>query len=78
MTPTHPIALLESAHPHIAVRVQALWGMPECGAYLTKLMLPDQTNHIGFEDVVLLALHELQELHNKLFPPPISDVWGDV
>ena len=73
-TPADMIALLEYAHPHIAVRIKALWGLPECGEYLTKLLLPHRVDYVGFDEPTFQSLIALQELHGKLYPTH-HDVW---
>ena len=73
-TPADMIALLEYAHPHIALRIKALWGLPECGEYITKLMLPRRLDREGFDEPTVQSLIALQELHTKLYPQP-HDVW---
>lgn len=76
-TPQDLIAALEYEHPHIALRVKMLWGLPECGDYIRKLLLPRRPDHKGFSEPVARSLMSLQELHGKLFPQA-SDVWGSV
>lgn len=73
-TPADMISLLEYAHPHIAVRIKALWGLRECDEYITKLMLPVRLNREGFDEPTVQSLIGLQELHSKLFPQQ-HDVW---
>jgi hypothetical protein len=73
-TPADMIALLEYAHPHIALRIKTLWGMPECAEYMTKLMLPRRVDRVGFDEPTAQSLVALQELHAKLFPQP-HDIW---
>jgi hypothetical protein len=73
-TPADMIALLEYAHPHIALRIKTLWGLPECGEYVTKLMLPTRLNREGFDEPTVQSLIALQELHAKLYPTH-HDVW---
>ncbi len=68
------MAILEYAHPHIALRVKMLWGMAECGDYLQNLLLPRRADHVGFTEPVAQALMGLQELHMGLFPQP-RDPW---
>ena len=73
-TPADMIALFEYAHPHIALRIKVLWGMPECADYMANLMLPHRLDRIGFDEPTIQSLIALQELHSKLFPQP-HDVW---
>ena len=73
-TPADMIALLEYAHPHIALRIKVLWGLPECMQYISDLMLPHRVERSGFTEPVIQSLIALQELHGKLFPQP-HDVW---
>jgi hypothetical protein len=73
-TPADMISLLEYAHPHIALRIKVLWGMPECAEYITKLMLPRRVDRVGFDEPTVQSLIALQELHTKLFPTH-HDVW---
>jgi hypothetical protein len=74
MTPVEMIPYLEYAHPHIALRIKMMWGLPECGEYITKLMLPVRLNREGFDEPTVQSLIALQELHTKLYPQP-HDVW---
>lgn len=74
-TPVDLIAALEYAHPHIALRVKMLWGTPECGEYIRKLLLPRRLDHAGFSEPVAQSLIALQDLHQRLFPQE-PDVWG--
>ena len=71
-TPADMISLLEYAHPHIAARIQSLWGMPECDAYLRKLLLP--IDYQPFEPHVAEALMGIQQIHMQHFPQA-HDVW---
>ena len=73
-TPVEMIPYLEYAHPHIALRIKMMWGLPECGEYITKLMLPVRLNREGFDEPTIQSLIALQELHSKLYPQP-HDVW---
>jgi len=74
-TPQDLLATLEYAHPHIAVRVEALWGMPECDQYLEHILFSDIPDREGFSSPVAAALMALQELHRKLFPIENRDIW---
>ena len=74
-TPADMIALLEYAHPHIALRIKTLWGLPECADYMGNLMLPhNRIDRMGFDEPSIQSLIALQELHAKLYPQP-HDVW---
>ncbi len=68
------IGHLEFAHPHIALRIKMLWGMPECAQFITKLLLPSRFDREGFDEPTVQALIALQELHAKLYPTH-HDVW---
>jgi hypothetical protein len=68
------IALLEYAHPHIALRIKTLWGMPECGEYISDLLLSRRVDREGFDEPTVQSLIALQELHTKLFPQK-HDIW---
>ena len=74
MTPVEKIPYLEYAHPHIAVRIKMMWGLPECDQYINKLLLPIRVGREGFDEPSIQSLIALQELHSKLYPQP-HDVW---
>ena len=73
-TPVEMIPFLEYAHPHIALKIKMMWGLPECDQYITKLLLPTRIDREGFDEPTLRVLVAMQELHGKLYPEP-HDVW---
>ena len=73
-TPVEMIPFLEYSHPHIALRIKSLWGLPECAQYINKLLLPNRTDRHGFDEPTIQVLVAMQELHSKLYQQP-HDVW---
>ena len=73
-TPVEMIPYLEYAHPHIALKIKMMWGLPECDQYINKLLLPNRIDREGFDEPTIQVLVAMQELHNKLYPEP-HDVW---
>ena len=68
------VGLLEYAHPHIALRIKSLWGLPECDMYLASLLLTNRIKREGFDEPSIQSLMALQELHTKFYPTH-HDVW---
>jgi len=76
MTPTDMLTAVEAEHPAIAARIAAIWGEPECGSYLRRLLIADYGRELeGFSLPVFSALAGLQELHDMLYAPKRADVW---
>lgn len=75
MTPADMLTAVEAEHPAIAARIAAIWGEPECDAYLSKLLIQDRDGRAGFSMTVFSALAGLQELHIMLYTPKMADVW---
>ncbi len=65
------LALLDDQHPRIAAAVRAVWGAPECLAYLNRLVLEgcdgSGRSRVGFSPRVVDALMNLADLHETLF-----------
>lgn len=76
MIPADMLAAVEVEYPAIAARIAAIWGEPECGRYLERLLIVDRVERNGFPPHVWQALAGLQELHMLLHARPIEDVWG--
>ena len=47
----------------IAEAIDLTWGHNECDAYLSKLIISDRDNRVGFEPEVFNMLLRLQKLH---------------
>ena len=75
MTPADMITAVEAEHPAIAARIAAIWGEPECDAYLARLLIQDRDGREGFSVPVFSALAGLQELHLMLYAQKRVDVW---
>jgi hypothetical protein len=76
MTPADMLTAVEADHPAIAARIAAIWGEPECGAYLRRLLIQDREARDGFGISVFAALAGMLELHDMLYPVrTASDVW---
>lgn len=72
MIPADMLTAVEAEHPAIATKIAAIWGEPECGAYLLRLMIQDREGRAGFSVPVFSALAGLQELHDMLYPVQTS------
>ncbi len=68
------VTVVGQEYPHIEERLRAIWGTPECCAYLHTLALSDRLNRAGFPPHIFRHLMELQTLH----PVQLSnvDAWG--
>ncbi|MCU0843218.1 MAG: hypothetical protein MUC79_16105 [Thiobacillaceae bacterium] len=76
MTPVDLLTAVEAEHPAIAARIAAIWGEPECGAYLRRLLIQEyERQREGFSIPVFGALSGLQELHDMLYAPKRAEVW---
>ena len=73
-TSVEMIPYLEYAHPHIALKIKMMWGLPECDQYINKLLLPTRIDREGFDEPTIQVLVAMQELHGKLYPTD-HDVW---
>ena len=47
---------IERAHPHIVDRLRLLWGYPEGGRYLAKLIIDSRGGRTGFSHEVMSEL----------------------
>lgn len=69
----HIESALETVFPNIAENLTLVWGNPECGDYLNKLMINNRSNRQGFSlDVMselMLLLGITEREHN--------DIWAD-
>jgi hypothetical protein len=71
---------IEFGFPNIARKIKVFWGNPE----FTKLLQDLQTDssdkpRAGFPADVLLALSELQSIHDSMFPqhaPKDRSIWN--
>ena len=65
---------VERHHQRIANTIRTLWGYPECGAYINKLIMAggDGMGHarVGFNQDAVEAMLELSDLHDAEFGPP--------
>jgi hypothetical protein len=61
------LAVVDQHHPRVAKAIEAIWGSPECGEYLSKLILNGcegaAYSRMGFKPQVVSALMQLFELH---------------
>ena len=68
------LAVVELHHQRIANTIRTLWGYPECGAYINKLIMAggDGMGHarVGFNQDAVQAMLELSDLHDAEFGPP--------
>jgi hypothetical protein len=63
--------IIDAGYFDIAYRIHAIWGEPECEAYLTRLLLQDRVGRQGFPEKVIKALMDLQQL----VPDKYVDIW---
>jgi len=72
-------ALVARTHPAVAERISALWGTDDFHHYLETLTQErKRTSRVGFSMDVLLALSELQSMHDVQYPdlaPPKDSFW---
>jgi len=68
MIPVDMLTAVEAEHPDIAARIAAIWGDPECEAYLARLCTRNRDARTGVSMPVSSALCGLQVLHVLLFP----------
>ncbi len=61
---------LERRHPHIVERLRMLWGYPEGGRYLARLVVDTRGGRTGFSKEVM---SELMTLANMAANPGLSD-----
>lgn len=63
------IAELKEVHPHIAIKVELLWGTEELDVYLSKLLLDTRDGQRqGFQPNVATLLMLLQDLNDLQLP----------
>jgi len=60
---------IERKHPHIAERLRVLWGFPEGGRYLSKLIVDTRGGRTGFAPEVMSELLILATLTADLHAP---------
>lgn len=64
--------IIDAGYFDVAYRIHAIWGEPECEAYLTRLLLQDRLDRKGFPEKVVTALMELQQM----LPDNPQDIWS--
>jgi hypothetical protein len=64
--------IIDAGYFDIAYRIHAIWGEPECAAYLNRILLQDRIDRKGFPEKVISALMEIQQL----IPEETPDIWG--
>ena len=60
---------IERKHPHIAERLRVLWGFPEGGRYLSKLIVDARGGRAGFSTEVMSELLTLATLTADIHAP---------
>jgi hypothetical protein len=72
-------AMVARMHPAVAERINAVWGTDDFHPYLETLTQErKRTTRAGFSIDVLLALSELQSMHDVQYPdlaPPKDSFW---
>jgi len=72
-------AVVARQHPAVAERIHAVWGSGDFHTYLETLTQErKRANRAGFTIDVLLALSELQTIHDVQYPdlaPPKDSFW---
>lgn len=62
-------SLLDANYPRISKMIKLHWGYKELYLYINKLLHADRNpNRQGFPLEVIHEIHQLQEIHEKLFP----------
>lgn len=71
--------LIAGRYPHIAVKMNALWGSRECREYLLELTIDSRGDRRGFHENDLFTIYHLIEEHDKQFPrfAQKSDNWEE-
>lgn len=60
---------VNSAFPHIGVKLQSYWGHKEFVQYMHGLLHDTRDGQRkGFPFEILMSLHSLSDLHKKLYP----------
>jgi hypothetical protein len=74
--------VIEARHPHIATKIDVLWGSRELNDYMHRLMTDtrDGTRQ-GFAPEVAGAIFRIIQMHENLHPHVLarpSNPWNDV
>jgi len=74
--------VIRKAHPHIAQRIELMWGYVELHDYVMDLFMDTRDGQRrGFSEEVSKALMHLMHIHSDLFPHTVEkindryDVW---
>lgn len=74
--------VIKNRFPHIAQRMDGLWGKQELHTYLNQLITSNKkTNRAGFPIEIMQALYHVMNLHDDFFPQmekrftSNSDIW---
>ena len=83
------IRLLKPKYNHIALRLEHIWGSPECDAYINSLFMARDPDRgpirngrparvcQGFPSTAMRAIKTLRELHPRYaVNAPKADAWG--
>jgi len=62
-------SFLERLHPHITQRLHLLWGYPEGGRYLAKLIIDSRGGRTGFSHEVMSELMVLATIAADMHAP---------
>jgi hypothetical protein len=64
------LLIIYESFPHIGKTIEVLWGREEFSIYIQKLtyVSSDRPNQKGFPFNIIVALNELQIMHDELFP----------
>ena len=70
--------LVEESFPHIANKLELMWGNKECYDFLNNLFLDTRDGkRQGFPKPIASALHRISTLHDEQYPQYVKngDIW---
>lgn len=62
------LLIIHESFPRIGNALEVFWSEPEFSPYINKLVSVDRPDRQGFPFEIVVALTELQILHDELFP----------
>ncbi len=66
-------SIVDLNHKHLADKILLHWGYQEFYPFIQKLLINDKDRkRSGFSVEVMTELHELSEIHRRLFPKKSS------
>ncbi len=72
------LSIVSHHHSRIANTIRTLWGYPECGTYINKLVMAGGDgmgqSRVGFNQDAVQAMLALSDLHDGQFGAPETDL----